>query len=115
VDHGAGLTPFVAVWRNAGVGAEEFVTLRWILDDHPLAIGGRVARIFRHHWAKADGILTDSVTRQHNSGSEEFGEPRSRRHQGGAVRFVSKPVMAVSLAGAGALVVVVVVRRIRRR
>jgi hypothetical protein len=33
----------------------------------------------------------------------------------GVVRFVKKPVVAVSLAGVGALVVVVFVRRIRRR
>jgi hypothetical protein len=33
----------------------------------------------------------------------------------GVVRFVKKPAVAVSLAGVGALVVVVVVRRIRRR
>ncbi|HEY6650520.1 MAG TPA: DUF3618 domain-containing protein [Mycobacterium sp.] len=33
----------------------------------------------------------------------------------GVVRFVKKPVVAVSLAGVGALVVVLVVRRIRRR
>jgi hypothetical protein len=31
------------------------------------------------------------------------------------VRFVKKPVVAVSLAGVGVLVVVVTVRRIRRR
>jgi hypothetical protein len=31
------------------------------------------------------------------------------------MRFVKKPAVAVSLAGVGALVVVVVVRRIRRR
>jgi hypothetical protein len=31
------------------------------------------------------------------------------------VRFVKKPAVAVSLAGVGALVVVLVVRRIRRR
>jgi hypothetical protein len=33
----------------------------------------------------------------------------------GMVRFVSKPAVAVSLAGVGVVVVVVVVRRIRRR
>jgi Protein of unknown function (DUF3618) len=33
----------------------------------------------------------------------------------GVVRFVKKPAVAVSLAGVGALVVVLVVRRIRRR
>ena len=33
----------------------------------------------------------------------------------GVVRFVKKPAVAVSLAGVGVLVVVVVVRRIRRR
>ena len=33
----------------------------------------------------------------------------------GVVRFVTKPAVAVSLAGVGALVVVLVVRRIRRR
>jgi hypothetical protein len=33
----------------------------------------------------------------------------------GVVRFVKKPVVAVSLVGVGALVVVVFVRRIRRR
>jgi hypothetical protein len=27
--------------------------------------------IFRYHWAKANRILTDSSSRQHNSGSEE--------------------------------------------
>lgn len=32
-----------------------------------------------------------------------------------AVRFVKKPAVAVSLAGAGALVLVLIVRRIRRR
>jgi Protein of unknown function (DUF3618) len=32
-----------------------------------------------------------------------------------AVRFVTKPAVAVSLAGAGALVLVWIVRRIRRR
>ncbi|MEO3760314.1 DUF3618 domain-containing protein [Mycobacterium sp. B14F4] len=32
-----------------------------------------------------------------------------------AVRFVKKPVVAVSLAGVGAVVLVVIVRRIRRR
>jgi hypothetical protein len=33
----------------------------------------------------------------------------------GVVRFVKKPAVAVSLPGVGALVVVLVVRRIRRR
>jgi Protein of unknown function (DUF3618) len=33
----------------------------------------------------------------------------------GVLRFVKKPAVAVSLAGVGALIVVVVVRRIRRR
>ena len=33
----------------------------------------------------------------------------------GVVRFVKKPAVAVSLVGVGALVVVLVVRRIRRR
>ncbi len=33
----------------------------------------------------------------------------------GLVRFVKKPVVAVSLAGVGAVVVVLVVRRIRQR
>jgi hypothetical protein len=33
----------------------------------------------------------------------------------GVVRFVKKPAVAVSLAGVGALVLVVFVRRIRRR
>ena len=33
----------------------------------------------------------------------------------GVVRFVKKPAVAVSLAGVGAVVVVVVFRRIRRR
>jgi hypothetical protein len=33
----------------------------------------------------------------------------------GVVRFVKKPAVAISLAGVGAVVVVVVVRRIRRR
>jgi hypothetical protein len=33
----------------------------------------------------------------------------------GVIRFVKQPAVAVSLAGVGALVVVLVVRRIRRR
>ena len=33
----------------------------------------------------------------------------------GVVRFVKKPAVAISLAGAGALVIALVVRRIRRR
>jgi hypothetical protein len=33
----------------------------------------------------------------------------------GVVRFVKKPVVAISLAGVGALVIAIVVRRIRRR
>ena len=33
----------------------------------------------------------------------------------GVVAFVTKPVVAVSLAGVGALVVVLLIRRIRRR
>lgn len=33
----------------------------------------------------------------------------------GVVRFVKKPAVAISLAGVGAVVVVLVVRRIRRR
>lgn len=33
----------------------------------------------------------------------------------GVVRFVKKPVVAISLAGVGALVLALVVRRIRRR
>jgi hypothetical protein len=34
--------------------------------------------------------------------------------KGAALRFVKKPAVAVSLAGVGAVVVVIVVRRIRR-
>ena len=33
----------------------------------------------------------------------------------GVVRFIKKPAVAISLAGAGALVIALVVRRIRRR
>ena len=33
----------------------------------------------------------------------------------GVVRFVKKPAVAISLAGAGALVIALLVRRIRRR
>jgi hypothetical protein len=54
----------------------------WRLADHTevdprrhrrpsrLAIGSRVAHDLRYHCAKANRILTDSSSRQHNSGSE---------------------------------------------
>ena len=126
------------------------ITLRWnldIIDDDPGWPSAAALRaIFRYHWAKGNRILTDSSSRQHNSGSEEVADrdpdtikrdidqardqlastvdslaeranPRRVADdvKAGVVRFVKKPTVAVSLAGVGALVVVVVVRCIRRR
>jgi hypothetical protein len=127
------------------------ITLKWILDiidDHPGWPSAAALRtIFRYHRAKANRILTDSSSRQHNSGSEEVADrdpdtikrdidqardqlastldspaklaklaQGCRRREGGgrAVSSTSRR-WAVSPAGVGALVVVVVVRRIRRR
>jgi hypothetical protein len=51
------------------------ITLRWIIDDHPGWPSAAALRtLFRYHWAKANRILTDSSSRQHNSGSEEVAD-----------------------------------------
>jgi hypothetical protein len=54
------------------------ITLRWIhdiIDDHPGWPSAAALRtIFRDHWAKANRILTDWSSRQHNSGSEEVAD-----------------------------------------